>query len=206
MTPIAAWIALAALVVFSGASFFFALAETSLFSLGKWQLRQLAERAPGPGSVVNRLLARPQDLLATLALGNSFANAGIVGVALWVAMDRGWPLEAVMPGLLALILFGAEVAPKTLAVRAPGTLGVARGPCHVFFAGIQPAFAGVAQTATNFVLRLFAAAVRAAAAGAVRRRIPGVVGNGLSTRARWRRAKRKSSCKSLVLTAARRGM
>ena len=107
MTPIAA---LVALIVCSGASFFFALAETSLFSLGKWQLRQLEERAPGPGKIISRLLAEPQDLLATLVLGNSFANAGIVGVALWVAMGRGWPMGVVMPGLLALILLGAELA------------------------------------------------------------------------------------------------
>ena len=159
MTPIAAWIALAALVVFSAASFFFALAETSLFSLGKWQLRQLAERAPGPGSVVNRLLARPQDLLATLALGNSFANAGIVGVALWVAMDRRWALEAVMPGLLVLILLGAEVAPKTLAVRAPERWALRVGRVMYFLQGFGRPLRAVAQTATNFVLRLFAAAV-----------------------------------------------
>ena len=76
MTPIAVWAAVAALIVFSGASFFFALAETSLFSLGKWQLRQLEERAPGPGKNIGRLLAEPQELLAMLVLGNSFASGG----------------------------------------------------------------------------------------------------------------------------------
>ena len=74
------------MIVFSGASFFFALAETSLFSLGQWQVRQLEERSPGAGRIIRRLLADPQDLLATLVLGNSFANAGIVAVALWVAL------------------------------------------------------------------------------------------------------------------------
>ena len=34
--------AIAAILVFAGASFFFALAETALFSLSKWQARQLA--------------------------------------------------------------------------------------------------------------------------------------------------------------------
>ena len=89
MTPIAA---LVALIIFSGASFFFALAETSLFSLGKWHLRKLEEREAGRGKIISRLLAEPQDLLATLVLGNSFANAGIVALTLWLAMDQDWPL------------------------------------------------------------------------------------------------------------------
>src|SRR5580704_5616609 len=102
MTPI---IVLAALIVFSGASFFFALAETSLFSLGKWQVRQLEERSPGPGKIISRLLATPQDLLATLVLGNSFANAGIVAVMLWVVVHHGWPMTLVMSGVLLGVLF-----------------------------------------------------------------------------------------------------
>jgi CBS domain containing-hemolysin-like protein len=159
MTPIAAWVALAALIVFSGASFFFALAETSLFSLGKWQLRQLEERAPGPGKIISRLLAEPQDLLATLVLGNSFANAGIVGVALWVAMERDWPLWAVMPVLLVLVLFGAEVAPKTLAVRAPELWALRVGRGMLFLQDFSRPLRRVAQTVTNFFLRWFVAAV-----------------------------------------------
>src|SRR5580692_5042049 len=87
MTPT---LALVVLVLFASASFFFALAETSLFSLGKWQLRQLEARSPALGKIISRLLAEPQDLLATLALGNSFANAGIVAIGLLLAMRRAW--------------------------------------------------------------------------------------------------------------------
>src|ERR1039458_9651490 len=110
---------LAAVVVliFAGASFFFALAETALFSLSKWQVRQLAERAPGAGGIVARLLAEPQDLLATMVLGNTFASAAMLAVALWMAIHGRWPLIATVVGLLALTLIGCEVLPKTLAVR-----------------------------------------------------------------------------------------
>ncbi len=101
MTPTVALVVLAA---FAGASFFFALAETSLFSLGKWQLRQLEGRLPLKAAIISRLLAEPQDLLATLVLGNSVANAGIVMVALWLAVQREWPLAPVLAALLVLIL------------------------------------------------------------------------------------------------------
>lgn len=75
-------IAVVVVLVLAGASFFFSLAETSLFSLSKWQVRQLAERQPRAGGVVARLLGEPQDLLATIALGNSVTSAGMLAVAL----------------------------------------------------------------------------------------------------------------------------
>jgi putative hemolysin len=112
--------AVAAILVFAGASFFFALAETALFSLGKWQVAQLVEKKPRAGKIVAALLAHPQDLLATLALGNTFANAAMLAVALRMAFNAQWTLAALtMIALLALTLLGCEVFPKTLAVRQP---------------------------------------------------------------------------------------
>jgi putative hemolysin len=111
--------AMAAIWLFAGASFFFALAETALFSLGQWQVQQLAERHPRRGKIVARLLERPQDLLATLALGNTFANAAMLAVALRMVFDAGWALALTMIALLALTLMVCEVFPKTLAVRKP---------------------------------------------------------------------------------------
>ncbi|HVU08735.1 MAG TPA: hemolysin family protein [Verrucomicrobiae bacterium] len=108
-----------AILIFAGASFFFALAETALFSLSQWQTRQLAERHPFAGKTVARLLEQPQDLLATLALGNTFANAAMLAVALRMVFNAHWTLALTMFALAALVLIGCEVLPKTLAVRAP---------------------------------------------------------------------------------------
>jgi putative hemolysin len=111
--------AVAAILVFAGASFFFALAETALFSLGKWQLAQLAEKNPRAGKIVAALLEHPQDLLATLALGNTFANAAMLAVALRMVFNAHWMLALTLLMLLALTLLGCEVFPKTMAVRQP---------------------------------------------------------------------------------------
>jgi len=116
---LAALVALAMVLVFAGASFFFALAETSLFSLSKWQTRQMAEREPARGGDVLKLLGTPQDLLATMVLGNTFASAAMLAVALWMALHGHWPLAATIAGLLLLTLIGCEVLPKTMAVRKP---------------------------------------------------------------------------------------
>jgi putative hemolysin len=112
-------LAITAILFFAGASFFFALAETAFFSLGQWQVRQLAERHPRGGKIVARLLAQPQDLLATLALGNTFANAAMLAVALHMVFNAGWLLVLTLIVLLVLTLIGCEVLPKTLAVRRP---------------------------------------------------------------------------------------
>jgi CBS domain containing-hemolysin-like protein len=107
------------ILVFAGASFFFALAETALFSLNNWQVAQLAEKNPRAGKFVAELLERPPDLLATLALGNTFANAAILAAALRMVFAAHWALALTMLAVAALVLLGCEVLPKTLAVRRP---------------------------------------------------------------------------------------
>src|SRR5580765_6088654 len=78
------------ILVSAGASCFFALAETALFSLGSWQARQLAEKNPRFGGLVLRSPAQSEDLLATLVLGNTFANAAMLAMALWMALTDRW--------------------------------------------------------------------------------------------------------------------
>src|SRR2546421_765675 len=109
--------AVVVVLVFAAASFFFALAETSLFTLSKWQARQLSDREPVRGGLVKKLLAEPQDLLATMVLGNTFAAAAMLATALWMALNGHWPLVLTIIGLFLFILIGCEVLPKTMAVR-----------------------------------------------------------------------------------------
>jgi putative hemolysin len=113
------WLVVLGVLVFAAASFFFALAESALFALSKWQVDQLAERAPREGSVVARLLQQPSELLATIVLGNTAANAAVVALGLGVTVWRGGSIPLTVVALAALILIGCEVLPKTLAVRAP---------------------------------------------------------------------------------------
>lgn len=111
------WLIALGLAVFAGASFFFALAESALFALGKWRARQLAGQPAG--DAVARLLEQPSELLATIVLGNTVANAAIVALALWPALGGGGLPALTLAGAAVLILFGCEILPKSLAVRAP---------------------------------------------------------------------------------------
>ena len=106
-------------LVFAGASFFFALAETALFSLSRWQVRQLGGRSERAGAQTAQLLSEPQDLLATMVLGSAFANAGMLAVGLWMALGGHWPLALTVTGVFLITLLFCEVLPKTFAVRRP---------------------------------------------------------------------------------------
>jgi putative hemolysin len=112
-----AYLVIAGIFVFAAASFFFAVSESALFALGKWRARQLADKRNGP--IVLRLLAQPSELLATIVLGNTIANAAIIALGIWPAMAGYWPLAWMIVGLAFLVLVGCEVLPKTLAVRSP---------------------------------------------------------------------------------------
>jgi len=108
----------------AGVSFFFSVAETALFSLGRWRLQHLREESPREGQRITRLLAQPQNLLATMVLGNTIAFATLLATVTWMALNGHWPLLPAIAGVLVFIVFFCEVVPKTLAVRRPDVWSV----------------------------------------------------------------------------------
>jgi len=153
-----------AVLVFAGASFFFALAETALFSLNQWQVAQLTEEQSGTGRIVSQLLERPQDLQATLALGNTFANAAILAAALRMVFDAQWAFGLTMLALAALVLLVGEVLPKTLAVRQPERWALRVAWPLLLFRRVTKPFYRAAQWTNAAILRQAAATVTPPAA------------------------------------------
>ena len=149
-------LALLAILIFAGASFFFALAETALLSLSKWQARQLAERHPHAGKTIALLLEQPQDLLAAMVLGNTFANAAMLAVALRKVFSGEWPLLWTVGALFALVLLGCEVFPKTLAVRQPERWALRVSWPLSLFVNVTTPLGWVAQKLNESVLKLAA--------------------------------------------------
>ena len=78
-------VALLGTIGFASASFVFALAESALFSLGKWRARHLASEDPQRGTQVLQLLDRSRDLLAAIVLANTVANIALMAIALWLS-------------------------------------------------------------------------------------------------------------------------
>ena len=145
--------AVVVVLIFAGASFFFALAETALFSLSKWQAQQLAEREGRAGAIVLRLLGEAQDLLATMVLGNTFASAAMLATALWMAFHGQWHFVLTAILLLALILIGGEVLPKTLAVRRPELWALRVARPMLLLQTLSLPFRRIAQAVNTSILR-----------------------------------------------------
>jgi CBS domain containing-hemolysin-like protein len=153
LTPL--WVVIG-LAVCAAASFFFALAESALFSLSRWQIRQFRETSGARGLEVGRLLSHPKELLATIVLGNTLANSGLIALVLVWGLRAAWVPWVTMlalVGILLLILIGCEAVPKTLAVRAPDRWSVrVSRPMICLFALSRPLRA-VAQRLNEAILR-----------------------------------------------------
>lgn len=106
------------LIALTCLGFLCALAETALFSLGRWQVRQLGEKG-GAGPQVARLLERPEEVISALSLANTVANGMVVVTGLLLATNLGWNLWWVLGAVLLWVLVVGELLPKTLAVRSP---------------------------------------------------------------------------------------
>ncbi len=146
------------ILLFAAVSFLFALSETALFTLNKWQVGRMAEQHPRRGGMVAQLLQRPVDLLAVLALGNTFANAAMLLVTLTLAGQERWTMALVLLLMAVLTLVGCEVFPKTLAVRQPERWALrAALPLFVFAKLTKPVYR-VAQTLNLLLLSSFASA------------------------------------------------
>ena len=109
---------LIAIIISGSASFFFAVAESSLFSLTRWQVKKLAENYPDKGGAIQQLLSSPEEVLARIAMGNTFANSIIIAIAVTEFSNK---FGIILPVVLSLflILIVCEVFPKTLGVRSP---------------------------------------------------------------------------------------
>jgi CBS domain containing-hemolysin-like protein len=103
----------------AAASFFCALAETALFSLGKLQLRQLGRLNERRAPLVARLLGEPHELLATMVFGNMFSMAVMIVAGLWMGFSGQWSMLPTLAIVFLVVVFGCEILPKTLAVRHP---------------------------------------------------------------------------------------
>jgi CBS domain containing-hemolysin-like protein len=147
-------VALLVILISAGASFFFSLAETAVFSLSRWQARQLTERNPRSGAIIARMLAEPQDVLGTLALGNTFAVAAMLAVGLWMALSGRWPTTLTVLAMLLMALLGGEVLPKTLAVRGPERWSLRVARLLLFFQKLTLPLRWLAQQLNQLILKI----------------------------------------------------
>ncbi|NUM89212.1 MAG: DUF21 domain-containing protein [Bdellovibrionales bacterium] len=119
-------------------SAFFSAAETSLFSLSRFHLRQWKGKNPKSFHQVRHLLDRPAALVATALLGNELANVFISHIMAnyWetTALPSGWVTLLNLCTVVPLIVFFGEITPKVVAAKAPyGTGQFVVNPLWLFY-------------------------------------------------------------------------
>lgn len=143
------------LLFFTGAAFFFAVAETALLTLGKWRLRQVTAHSPERAVFIRKLLATPQDLLATMTLGNTLAHGAIIATVLAISLKvAGQHFLWVTLALAAGLLLFCEVVPKSLAMRHPEAWAPRVAFPMLWIMQLSRPIRLVAQGANNLLLRL----------------------------------------------------
>ena len=143
----------------TGGSFFCALAESALFSLGRWQVRRLQESGDARAGRLAALFEQPEEVLSALSLANTLANGMLVVTGLGLAAQQGWNRWLTLGVTFAVVLIIGEILPKTLGVRAAERWAVRVVPGVVLLQAVTQPLRRVARAALEWVLGLFGGGV-----------------------------------------------
>ncbi|MEN1728897.1 MAG: CNNM domain-containing protein, partial [Pseudomonadota bacterium] len=117
--PLSALYGLLALLIVLSA--FFSSSETGLVALNRYKLRHKANRGHRGARLAQALLGQPDRMFGIILLGNNLVNILAASIGSLIAIrffgEAGiWISTAV---LTVIVLVFAEVAPKTVAAKAP---------------------------------------------------------------------------------------
>lgn len=137
-------------------SAFFSSSETSMMSLNRYRLKHLA-KTNKKAALANKLLSRPDRLLGTILIGNTFATifassvATIIGVS--VFGEFGVIIATILLTIVMLIF--SEVLPKTLGALKPESIALPSTIPLQFLLWILFPFVLLANGVSNAILKSF---------------------------------------------------
>ncbi len=143
-----------------GLSAFFSSSETAFIALPRARLYHLVNMGRANARLVQRMVSRPERLLATVLLSNNLVNtaAASLGTAIALSLLPDNPSLAVLLATVAvtvLLLVFSETLPKTIAWNRPETLVFAYvRPLHLAELLLAPAV-HILQFITNAVTSVF---------------------------------------------------
>ena len=110
-------------------SAFFASSETAFIAANRYTLESLEKKGSKKAAAANRVLARVNDFLATVLIGNTLVNVAAASVATYAFVSfAGGKRQAVILATIAttlVLLFFSEINPKIFAAYNPLKLALA---------------------------------------------------------------------------------
>jgi len=136
-------------------SAFFAATETALMRVNKYRIRHLSRKGHREAKLAEKLLKRPEKLIAFILFGNNlvlFIAASIVGV---VSMEIGGPAGVAIGTvvLTLVVLLFAESAPKTIAAIFPEKIALPASRIYYPLVKMMGPFLGIINVFTNIILK-----------------------------------------------------
>jgi CBS domain containing-hemolysin-like protein len=120
---------LVVLAICLGLSAFFSSSETAFIALPKARLLHLLSIGRHNAKLVERLIARPERLLATVLLSNNLVNTAAAALGTAIALNMiendGLAVLVATVGVTLLLLIFSETLPKTVAWNRSETLAFA---------------------------------------------------------------------------------
>jgi Mg2+/Co2+ transporter CorB len=142
-----------ALILISG---FFSASETSMMALNRYRLKNRAKKSRAARRAI-KLLERPDRLLATILVGNTFANILASSVMTIVAAHYFGNVGVAVSTIcltLIIILF-AEIMPKTFAAIEPERLAMPATGILTFLQRLVYPLVWFLNVITNNILKIF---------------------------------------------------
>ncbi|HEX7007404.1 MAG TPA: HlyC/CorC family transporter [Alphaproteobacteria bacterium] len=157
------WITVGGIALLMILSAFFSGSETALTAVSRPRMHELERQGNSRAAIVNQLLARKENLIGALLIGNNAVNIGASALATAVLIqifgDTGVVYATVVMTVLILIL--SEVTPKTYAITRPDHVALAVAPLVRFVVVVLTPITLAVQFVAIGALRLIGARVDA---------------------------------------------
>ncbi|WP_233145512.1 gliding motility-associated protein GldE [Labilibacter marinus] len=133
--------------------------EVAFFSLSPADLQDIEEHDGRSSRIILKHLKAPEQLLATILIGNNFVNVGIVILSAFITkslfvFNEGWiKLTVELVGITGLILFFGEILPKVYASRFSRRFAEAMAYPILVLKGIFKPLSAILVGTTGFVNR-----------------------------------------------------
>ena len=136
-------------------SAFFAATETALMRVNKYRIRHLSRKGHREAKLAEKLLKRPEKLIAFILFGNNLVNfiaASIVGV---ISMEIGGPAGVAIGTVLLtlVVLLFAESVPKTIAAIFPEKIALPASRIYYPLVKMMAPILGIINVFTNIILK-----------------------------------------------------
>lgn len=142
------------LFIFLGLSAFFALMEAAFLSVQRSRVKHMVATGVAGGSAVDRIIQRPDRMLATVLLGNNVANTAAAVLGSAIAINRFGPTYGVVVatvGMAVAILIFGDTIPKTFATRHAERVAVLlAGPVRLMETSLSPIITAITWVASLF--------------------------------------------------------